>query len=148
MSKVPARPEFMQEIAKLRDQIAPGTLIVANGDIENRAHGLSLAKEYHLDGVMIGRGIFHDPLAFAATTDWENYSKQQKIELYQNQVELFQKTWGEGERNIKTLNKFCKVYINGFDGAKELRENLMNAVSAEDLLLMLEKASQPEYDLV
>jgi len=42
------------------------------------------------------------------------------------------------ERRIETLNKFCKVYINGFDGAKDLRETLMSAKSAQELLSLLE----------
>lgn len=40
-------------------------------------------------------------------------------------------------RPVKTLNKFCKVYINGFDGAKEMREKLMKASSTDKLLNLL-----------
>lgn len=40
-------------------------------------------------------------------------------------------------RPSRTLNKFCKIYINGFDGAKELREKLMSAKSTEELLSYL-----------
>ena len=55
-------------------------------------------------------------------------------------VELFQQTWQAGDRAIVTLNKFCKIYINHFDGAKELREQLMNAVTADELLDILKAA--------
>jgi tRNA-dihydrouridine synthase len=55
-------------------------------------------------------------------------------------VSLFADTWQQNERPIHTLNKFCKIYINGFDGAKELREHLMNAHSTEELLDILAKA--------
>jgi len=65
MSKVPAHHELIPEIKKLRDEIAPQTLLTINGDIENRKHGLELIEKYGVDGVMIGRGIFHDPFAFA-----------------------------------------------------------------------------------
>jgi hypothetical protein len=41
------------------------------------------------------------------------------------------------ERQVVTLNRFCKVYINGFDGAKELRERLMSANSTAELLGLL-----------
>ena len=40
-------------------------------------------------------------------------------------------------RRVETLNKFCKIYINGFDGASELRAKLMNAHSPEELLGLL-----------
>jgi tRNA-dihydrouridine synthase len=137
MSKVPAHWDLIGEIAKLRDQLAPQTLLVGNGDVETREQGEALAKQYGLDGIMIGRGIFHDPYAFAETSPWEGIPKEERIKLYRNQVELFSQTWQQGERNIKTLNKFCKVYICDFDGAKELREKLMNAQTTEELLQLL-----------
>jgi tRNA-dihydrouridine synthase len=101
--------------------------------VENRAHGEQLAKQYGLDGIMIGRGIFHDPYAFAHETPWEITTREQRIALYQAQVNLFARTWTQGERNIKTLNRFCKIYVNNFDGAKELREQLMEAADVADL---------------
>lgn len=137
MSKVPARYEYLDELVKLRDRLAPKTLIVANGDIQNRKQGLELATKYRLDGAMIGRGVFHDPFAFSEVSPWENYSKARRLKLYKNQVELFADTWVTGERNIKTLNRFCKVYISDFDGAKELREQLMETQTTNELLAIL-----------
>ena len=65
MSKVPAHFELIDEIVALRDRIAPGTLLTINGDIMNRAHGEQLVRDHPgVNGVMIGRGIFHDPFAF------------------------------------------------------------------------------------
>lgn len=64
MSKVPAHYELIPEIKKLRDEIAPQTLLTINGDIRDRAHGLELVDQYGVDGVMIGRGIFTNPFAF------------------------------------------------------------------------------------
>jgi len=162
MSKVPARWEYLTELVQLRDKIAPGTKIVANGDIENRRQGLELAEQYNLDGIMIGRGIFHDPFAFLEdgpiarsarrsslrardediqSIEWGKYGKKERIELYRKHVELFAGTWRAGERNIKTLNKFCKVYISDFDGAKELREQLMAAMSTAELIKILTAAA-------
>jgi tRNA-dihydrouridine synthase len=137
MSKVPANWEMIKQVRKLRDQLSPATFIVGNGDVKNRAHGLKLAKQHKLDGIMIGRGVFDDPFAFAASSAWSSYTKDQKIALYRRHVELFAKTWKKGERKVYTLNKFCKVYINGFDGAKELREQLMSAESVSQLLMLL-----------
>jgi len=139
MSEVPAHWDLIGQARELRDKISPNTLIVGNGDVENRAHGLELAKKYGLDGIMIGRGIFRDPFAFAAESPWPAYTKQQRIDLYRKHVELFAKTWAAGERNIQTLNKFCKVYISDFDGAKEFRERLMTAKSTDELLSLLDQ---------
>lgn len=140
MSKVPADWGAIGKVRELRDRLAPDTLIVGNGDVGSRAQGLELAERYGVDGVMIGRGIFHDPYAFATTSPWLGLSREQKISLYRRHVELFKQTWPQGERAIHTLNKFCKVYITGFEGAKELRERLMAVTSADDLLDMLAAA--------
>lgn len=139
MSNVPARWEMIGAIRELRDKLAPGIKVIGNGDVESREQGLRLAETYHLDGIMIGRGVFHDPFVFAQTSPWESYTKQQRVGLYRKHVELFMKTWQAGERKVHTLNRFCKIYINGFDGAKELRDQLMRAITPEELLTILEK---------
>lgn len=138
MSQAPVHWDEVGKIRGLRDQIEPQTLIVGNGDVMNRAEGNALIKKYQLDGIMIGRGIFHDPFLFAEQSPWPQYSKEQKLSLFKKHVELFDKTWTPEDRRIVTLNKFCKVYSNGFDGAKELREQLMGAASTNELLALLE----------
>jgi tRNA-dihydrouridine synthase len=137
MSKVPAHWDLFTEIVALRDRIAPQTKIVGNGDVLNKRQGIELAQQYDLDGIMIGRGIFHDPYLFADESPWLTMPKEQKIALYKKQVQLFADTWQNNERRVATLNKFCKVYIQGFNGAKELREQLMNAKTTDELLALL-----------
>jgi tRNA-dihydrouridine synthase len=134
MSKVPAHWSYINEVRKLRDKINPDTLIVGNGDVIDRAHGLELAKQYKLDGIMIGRGIFNDPFAFSESSPWGDYSKEQRVNLFKEHVSLFSSTWSNSERPIHVLNKFCKVYISDFDGAKEVRERLMNCNSIDSLV--------------
>ena len=140
MSKVPANWDIIGQARELRDKHSPATLIVGNGDVESRQQALELAKKYQLDGIMIGRGVFHDPYVFAESSPWPEYSKEQRIELYKKHVQLFAKTWQKNERAVHTLNRFCKVYIQGFDGAKELRETLMQANSNEELVSILSHA--------
>lgn len=137
MSKVPAQWERIGEIAALRTKLSPKTLVVGNGDVLSRAQGESLAAEHNLDGIMIGRGVFQDPFVFAQQSSWEQCTPAVKFELFKQHVELFQNTWQENERPIITLNKFCKTYIHGFDGAKEIRDELMHADSIQDLLDMI-----------
>lgn len=141
MSKVPAQWDLIGEVKKLRDQLAPETLIVGNGDVLSRQQGEELAERYGLDGIMIGRGVFHDPFVFAENSPWPDYPKEQRIALYKKQVELFRDSWEEGERAIHTLNKFCKIYINGFDNAQDMRQELMAANSTQELLDLLDRSA-------
>lgn len=138
MSKVPAHWDEIGRIREMRDSLSPTTLLVGNGDVESRKQGEELAQKYGLDGIMVGRGIFHDPYVFADQSPWEIMSSEERKALYAKHVKLFVETWGEpGQRRLATLNKFCKIYIQNFDGAKELREKLMNAQTAEELLNLL-----------
>jgi len=137
MSKVPADWRLIGEVAKLRTSLAVNTLIVGNGDVMSKAEGMQLANQYKLDGIMIGRGVFQDPFAFAEISPWTHKTKEERVALFRRHVELYKNTWQHGERPVHTLNKFCKIYINGFDGAKEAREYLMQAESADDLLSRL-----------
>ena len=69
---------LIPEIKKLRDEIAPNTLLTINGDIPDRATGLKLVEQYGVDGVMIGRGVFTNPFAF------EKESKEHSVSDYIN----------------------------------------------------------------
>lgn len=137
MSKVPAHWEYATEVVKLRDRISPHTKIIGNGDVLSRQQGEELMKQHNLDGIMIGRGVFHDPYVFAEHSPWDSLTPEEKIGLYRTHVQRFAQAWQHGERKVVTLNKFCKIYVNGFDGAKELREKLMAARSTDELLSIL-----------
>lgn len=140
MSKVPAHWELMTEIREMRDKIAPNTLILGNGDIKTSQEAKELIKEHGIDGVMIGRGIFTNPMFF--DNDME-LSKQERIELFLEHLELFEQAFGPTSHNIRKygkrpksfylMKKFLKVYINGFEGAKELRHELMQINDPGDL---------------
>ena len=137
MSKVPPDYDLLGQAVKLRDSLSPSTLIVGNGDIMNRGQGLELAKKYQLDGVMVGRGIFHDPFLFAAGSPWAEWGKQQRLELFRRHIELYLETYEGKVRKFEPLRKFCKVYINGFEGAAEMRAAFMETRTPEEALKSL-----------
>jgi tRNA-dihydrouridine synthase len=140
MSKVPAHFEFIPEIKKLRDEIAPQTLLTINGDIEDRQHGEELIKQYGVDGVMIGRGIFHNPFAFEK--EKRVHSREELIELLNLQLDLFDKYSEELEpRRFEPLKRFFKIYIRDFPGASELREKLMHTKDTTDARQVLQTSS-------
>jgi tRNA-dihydrouridine synthase len=51
-------------------------------------------------------------------------------------LELWEKTW-KGEANYHALKRFFKIYVKGFDGASELREQLMGTSSIDEARSML-----------
>lgn len=139
LSKVPADWDLIGRVRQIRDVLCPTTKIVGNGDVMNRRQGLELAKKYQLDGIMIGRGIFHDPFVFAINSPWQKWGKDQKLELFKKHIELFTKTWQRGEYKFDVLKKFAKVYINGFDGAPEMRAKFMAVHDPGTALVTLDK---------
>ena len=136
MSKVPAHYELLHDIKKLRDKIAPQTMITINGDVRDREHGLALIKEYGVDGVMIGRGIFLDPYAFAK--EKRGHSKEELLGLLSIQLDLFDKYNDEREpRKFDPLKRFFKIYVRNFDGASELRDQMMHAENTDQVRALI-----------
>lgn len=139
-SKVPAHWDLMDDIKKLRDKIAPNTSLVGNGDVNSLAQAKDLTDTYKIDGVMIGRGIFHDPYLFSSDNVWEKKDAKFRINLYKTHIQLFEETWAGKYKTTAPLNKFCKIYINGFDGAKDIREKLMDCQTTDELLAIIDKS--------
>ncbi len=132
MSKVDAHFELIPEIKKLRDEIAPQTLLTINGDIRDRRHGLELAEQYGVDGIMIGRGIFKDPYAFIERV--EAPTREELFDLLHYHLDLFDKYSSELEpRRFEPLKRFFKIYMHSFPGASEVREQLMRTKSTDEV---------------
>lgn len=130
MSKVSAHYEVIPELVKLRDEIAPHTLLCINGDVKNREEGLKLAAEHGLDGIMIGRGVFHDPFCFGET---KKRSRDELLDLLKFHLDEFDRVGGEAERRFDPLKRFFKIYVRDFPGAAEMREQLMHCKSTDEV---------------
>lgn len=136
MSKVDAHFELIADIKKLRDEIAPQTLLTINGDIRDRQHGLELAEKYGVDGIMIGRGVFQNPFAFELEP--REHSQEEKLALLNLQLDLFDKYTAElGPRSFDPLKRYFKIYVRDFPGASELREALMHTKSTDEVRTLL-----------
>lgn len=137
MSKVDAHYDLIPDIKKLRDEIAPHTLLTINGDIRDHAHGMELYEKYGIDGIMIGRGIFSNPYAF---TDSYQPSRQEILALLEYHLDLFDQFTKEfGERPFDPLKRFFKIYVRDIPGAAELREQLMHTKSTDEVREILKK---------
>lgn len=135
MSKVPAHYELIKEIKKLRDEIAPQTLLTINGDIRDRQHGLELIDEYGVDGIMIGRGVFTNPFVFEKQP--KEHSREELLSLLHLQLDLHDEYSAEQPRKYDPLKRFFKIYIRNFDGAAELRDQLMHTKTTDEARALL-----------
>jgi len=137
MSKVDAHWELIPEIKKLRDKVAPDTLLTINGDIPDRQTGLDLVNRYGVDGVMIGRGIFTNPFAFGEQT--KEPSSKELLDLLRLHLDLHDQYSNAFEaRPFKPLRRFFKIYVRGFRGASELRNQLMDTESTDEVRTLLD----------
>lgn len=146
MSKVDAHWELIPEIKKLRDQVAPDTLLTINGDITDRQTGLKLASQYGVDGVMIGRGIFANPFAFEKEP--KAHSTKEMLDLLRLHLDLHDKYSNVTLRSFKALHRFFKIYVKGFRGAGELRNQLMNTESTDEVRTLLDNFVSKNLDIM
>ena len=133
MSKVPAHWELMPEIKQLRDHIAPNTILIGNGDVQDREHGTTLIAESGIDGVMIGRGVFTNIFAFEQLA--REHTKTELIDLLIYHLELFDTD--RASKPYETLKRFFKIYIRDFPGSHELRAQLMESRSTSEARAIL-----------
>lgn len=126
------------EIAKgaiIRNQLSPETKFVGNGDVISVLQGIEYAEKYKLDGIMIGRGIFHNPWFFDVNrTDPDKAERMAQLLLH---TQLFEKTWA-GKKNINILKRFYKIYTTNFVGAAQLRAFLMDAKTYEEVYQIIQ----------
>lgn len=132
LSKFPARWEEIGKVVKLRDLSGSQIPIIGNGDIKSHAQILNVHQTYGVDGVMIGRGVFHNLFIFKEIEELASLSALQKLELLKTHARLHKNFW-LNQKPYKVLKKFFKIYVSGFYGAADLRALLMETNSYEEL---------------
>lgn len=137
MSKVPAHWEVMSRIVALRDQIAPDTLIIGNGDVLTRVAVEQKVRESGCDGVMIGRGVFGNPWVFAGRTVADT-SPAERLAALVTFAYAFEQL--HPAKSFHLVRKHVKAFVTGFDGAAELRAALMETETAEELARVIQEA--------
>ena len=126
-----------EEIAKgarIRDQLNPETLFLGNGDIGSYAHGVELTSGCGLDGVMVGRGVFHNPWMF--NSEATSPAVQDKLAQLMLHTQIFERNWG-GKKNFNILKRFYKIYTNDFPGAAKLRAELMETKTFNEVYTII-----------
>lgn len=137
MSAVPARWELVERAVEMRNEIAPQTKIVGNGDALDIPDARKKAEESGADGVMLGRAIYGNPWLFLDRPTPP--TQHERIESLIQHIQLFEDIMIPYS-NPAVMKKHFKAYISGFDGAKELRVRLMEAETLSDARSILQDA--------
>jgi nifR3 family TIM-barrel protein len=128
MSKVPARWDLIKRAVEIRNELGSKTLIFGNGDLQDLEDARIKVKQSGADGAMLGRAIFGNPWLFAERTP----TLEEKLRVLVEHTNLFEELLGE-YKNFSIMKKHYKAYVNGFDGAVELRGKLMETNSAKEV---------------
>ena len=129
MSNVPAKWEYVKRAVEIRNEKGSQTLIFGNGDVKDLEDAREKVKETGCDGVMLGRSIFGNPWLFADLP--EKPTNKEKLNVMVEHTELFEELLPH--KSFAIMKKHYKAYVNGWDGAKELRMKLMEAKDANEV---------------
>jgi nifR3 family TIM-barrel protein len=158
MSKAPALWERVARVVALRDELAPNTRIIGNGDVLSMDDARQKVAETGADGAMIGRALFGNPWFFHPTKRLphrlnalptsgvdreklishevgvegiEYISLEERLLVLIEHTKLFEELLPH--KNFAVMKKHYKAYVNGFPGAAGFRAELMNQNSAEEI---------------
>lgn len=137
MSLVPARWEHVKRAVEIRNSFVDSkgkkseTLIFGNGDVKDINDAEQKAEETGCDGVMLGRAIFGNPWRFNRSKKIEDISIYERLRVCVEHTKLYEELLPH--KSFSIMKKHYKAYVNGWEGAKELRMKLMEAKNATEV---------------
>lgn len=164
---VEIRNRIQNEVWQKENPDKKQTLIFGNGDVRSLADAEEKVKETGADGAMLGRAIFGNPWLFHSTkhlpervylsdsptathyTEWYRSSPnliqgegqvvtvEERLRVLVEHTKLFEELLPF--KNFAIMKKHYKAYVNGFDGAKELRLALMEQATSSDVERVVNK---------
>ena len=143
-SDFPAVWDEIGKAVKIKNDVSPETLVIANGDVFSMEDSNKLISEQNCDGIMVGRGIFKDPWIFNA--EKTNPDPIERLNLLWKHASLFTSYWGN-DMNFNILKRFFKIYSTDFYGAAALRAKLMETNNLDDVYKVLNDIPNVELDL-
>jgi len=162
MSKVPARWERVKRAVEIRNELGSDALILGNGDALDIEDAKKKVAETGADGVMLGRAIFGRPWLFADAAPKSSqekvlgspvlpeaagqsgqtiFSPAFRLRVLLEHTKLFEELLGD-IKSFAIMKKHFKAYVEGFDGAKELRMKLMEAANAAEVEKIINEFSR------
>jgi nifR3 family TIM-barrel protein len=131
MSMVQARWEDIKKVVEVVRASGKDIPVIGNGDVVSLEDGQEKAVLTGCDGIMIGRGVFGKPWLFDTKRKTEP-TLEEKLKILIEHTELFLEKMGD-RKLFEVMKKHFKAYVGGFDGAKELRIELMASKDLADI---------------
>lgn len=144
-SRVPCHWDEIGKAVQVRNARTSSTVIIGNGDVQSREEALQKAEQYGVDGVMVGRALMEDIQALAPVQQREDFSIADRTKALATHIKLFEKTWASDDpadnpsKRVPVVKKYVSMYIKSFDGAKELRNQLMDCTTFEQMYELLDE---------
>jgi len=144
MSEGEANWDEIARAVKLRDQLALEIPIIGNGDVLSLDDAYSKVDQYGVDGVMIGRGIFHNPWLFDPSR--HDIGVNERLSALLLHLDLYEKTWGSNKPFV-ILRRFFKIYLSGFAGASALRAKMMTVGGFDEARGIIEDLGESQFSI-
>lgn len=124
------------ELVKKED---PSIVFLGNGDVKNYEEALEKVKRYGVDGVLLGRASFGNPLVFLPKAEREKFLQENNIfQIALEHAKLFEATYKpEDGYGFLPMRKHLAWYTKGIEAAAATRSELVrcnNATEVEEIL--------------
>ena len=129
MSLVPAHYELASDIVSFCRTHNSQVLLLANGDLQSVTDAREKAAFHGFDGMMLGRAIFGNPWLFTGESP-RDHTPEERLQMLHALAQEFCTLYPR--KHFAILKKHVKAFVNGWDGAAELRTKLMDANSLEE----------------
>ena len=141
MSLVSAHWDVAQRVTELRNVHAPDTLLLGNGDVTSLVDARKKVAEAGFDGIMLGRAIYGNPWVFTGRVP-SDLSPRERLEALHKLATYFDEL--RPQKSFHLLKKHFKAFVQGWEGASELRRELMETETIGDLQIKLTDAIQEQ----
>lgn len=125
--------EVLGEVAKIVHKT--DTFFLGNGDITSLKDAEEKTKTYQTDGALIGRATCGNPWFFSG----KEPTIKQRFNVSIKHTELFETKYMKN--GFFPIRKHLAWYCRGFDGAREVRKELMQTNNSEEVKAILERVN-------
>ncbi len=117
--------------------------IIANGGINTPEDAIKMIKKTNADGIGIARGALTKPWLFKEIKEFLEKGEYKEFNLSEIKKAALKhakmSSKRKGKHGIIEMRKYLLWYFRGFEGAKDVRRDLVRVESVEDIEKILKK---------